>query len=217
MVALEGTLLDAEINSMRLSTFAPLGAALVLALPGLAAAQPAPPGPPPPPGSHENWDRPHGDGEMASHLQALHDRLAIRPDQEGAWRSAIAAMHPMHGAAGAEHGMRGPEGAAPGHDRDGMMQDMPLPERLAHMQAMLDRHAAMMHERLSRMIEATRSLYAVLDPAQRRTLDTLPGMMGHMAMMHGGMGGHGMEGHGMDGHGMGGRMHPPALPEDPRD
>lgn len=206
MVTLEGALLDAEIHPMRPSTFASLGAALVLALPGLTAAQPAPPIPPPPPGSHENWDRPHEDREIGAHLQALHDRLAIRPDQEGAWRSAIAAMHPVHGPAGLEHAL--PPGASE-HDREGMMDDMPLPERLARMQAMLDRHAAMMHERLSRMIEATRSLYAVLDPTQRHALDNLPGMMGHMAMMHGGMGA--MGSHGMEGH-----MHPPMPPVPPQ-
>ena len=186
---------------MRPSTLTSLAAVLAFGLPGLAAAQPAPPGPPPP-GVQQSWDAQHEGGGMVQHLQALHERLGIRPDQERAWQTAIAAMHPPQGPG--DHAMM------PGHDPGHGMDGMPFPDRLVRMQAMMDRHATMMHEHLSRMIEATRSLYAVLDPAQRRTLDTLPGMMGHMAMMHGGMGGHGM-----DGHGMPGRMHPPTPPEPP--
>ncbi|HWF01463.1 MAG TPA: Spy/CpxP family protein refolding chaperone [Caulobacteraceae bacterium] len=117
-------------------------------------------------GEHAAAMRGGGDA-MAEHSRAM--------AAEGAEMGRDA--HAMADAALAEHGM------GPG------MEKLPLPERLERMQQMMQRHEAMMNEHMGRMISATRNLYAVLTPDQRRILDHMPALMGpHMGMMRMGEG-----------------------------
>ena len=112
----------------------------------------------------------------AAHLKALHDVLNIRPDQEGAFQAFAASMRPAEGS-------QKPEGMERGSHA---MAGMTTPERLDAMSRMMDDHMARMRERFQRHATAVKALYAALSPEQRRTLDALPGLMGH------GMGGGGI-------------------------
>lgn len=137
---------------------------------------------------------------MGEHSRALADHAAAMRDGGQAMAAEGEATRREGRAMAADR--MGPEGMGPG------MDTLPLPERLEHMQQMMQRHEAMMNERLARVIGATRSLYAVLSPEQRRILDHMP-----MEMLHGGDMGH------MDhiGHGgrppMGGPGAPPPPPQ----
>jgi protein CpxP len=156
-------------------SLAPLAASLVLAIPAIGAAQPAPPPPPPPGGMqpHHDWEARRGEA-MARHAKALHDVLGIRPDQEAAFQAFVAARHRPMG----DH-MR-PE---PRPD----LSSLPMPDRLEQRSKMMEAHEAMRHERMQQMIAAVRGLYGVLSPEQRRTFDALPSLMGHGEMGHDGM------------------------------
>jgi hypothetical protein len=75
-----------------------------------------------------------------------------------------------------------------GHGRPDLA-GMTTPERLDAMARMMDERMTRMRERFQRHATAVKALYAVLSPEQRRTLDALPGLMGHgmgmgMAMGH---------------------------------
>jgi hypothetical protein len=176
---------------------------------GAAAASAQTPPPQRQPGSmgYPAWApgselRPHAERE-AARLKALHDALNIRPDQESAFQAFAAAM-------------RAPINEAKGEDMRAereRMASMTTPERLDAMGRLMDEHMQRMRERFQRHASAVKGLYASLSPEQRRTLDALPGLMGHDMGMGMGMG-HGMDkdrDHGpMGGPGMG---PPPRQPE----
>jgi len=147
--------------------------ALVAVL-GVTAAAHAQTPPSPPPGAMggSTWvPRPHLQHEMreTAHLKALHDALNIRPDQEGAFQAFAASMKP------GDQGSRPEEMGRGAHD----MASMTTPERLDAMGRMMEEHMARMRDRFQRHATAVKALYAVLSPEQRRTLDALPGLMGH--------------------------------------
>ncbi len=151
---------------------------------GLAIAADAQTPPPPPPGgpagdTAKAWRpgemREHREARRAEHMKALHDVLAIRAEQEGAFQAFAAAMAPEPGP-GLGEWRRGPgrEG-----DRDGAPHGRPTtPERLDLMLKRFDEHAARMRAAIERRAAATKSLYAALSPEQQRTLDALPGLIG---------------------------------------
>ena len=144
-----------------------LGASfLALATFGAANAQP-----PPPPGGMQGMGGMHGMGmdpaqrieRMASHLR---DVLQLTPAQEPALQAFIAAMKPPEGGMGK---MRGE------HEK---MAGMTTPQRLDAMQA----HRAEREAAMDKRIQAIRTFYAQLTPAQKKAFDALPppGMGHHM-------------------------------------
>lgn len=147
----------------------------------------------PPPGAHGPMDGSKMHDHMREQMQqmrtrriqALHDVLGVRPDQEGAWsayQTAVQSLRPHRGGPSGE-GRPGPGGP--------QRQEAPAattPERL-------DRMAARMAERQGRfqqMAEATKRFYAALSPEQKRVFDDLPMLKGHEGghRGHGGFGGH---------------------------
>ncbi len=193
----------------------------VLAAPALALAQgyqgPPSNGAPPPPGQGAPWA--HGPGgardpreaiEAHGHgrLQALHDILRIRPDQESAFQAFAAAHHPEHAADGWRRDGQD-------HDRTDMAQ-LTTPERLDRMGQMMDERETRRRAALERRATAAKTLYAALSPDQRKVMDALPTLEGHGDH---GWGDHGWGGRGDMGHGMGpgphGPMAPPAPPPPP--
>jgi hypothetical protein len=190
-----------------------LSALALAATIGLAMSAQAQTPPPPPPGAapggpawrHDGAAGRPGMGERrearrAARLKALHDVLAIRPDQESAFQTFAAAMSPEpgRGAWG-----RGAGGWRPG-EREG---DKPVasreaastPERLDLMLKRFDEREARMRAAIERRATATKALYAALSPEQQRTLDALPRLSGRGAWG----GPEGMRGGRMD-HGPGG-------------
>lgn len=137
---------------------------------------------------------PMDQGRHDRHMKALHEALNIRPDQEQAFGAFAGSMRPQ-----GKDGPDGPGGMRGGdmHDHDAMA-GMTTPQRLDRMSQMMDAHISRMREMFQRHAAAVKSLYAVLSPEQRRTLDALPDLMGHGMMGHG-MGHEGGEGH--EGHG----------------
>ena len=132
----------------------------------------------PPQAQHEAMMHAH----MEAHAKAMHDILAIRPDQESAWQAFIASMVPPHHADMDHHG-------------DGQETAMTTPERLDHMSAEMAEHQAA----FQRHAEAVKRFYAVLTPQQQKAFDALSKMMMHHMGHEGGMGHHDM-GMGHDGH-----------------
>jgi hypothetical protein len=163
-----------------------LALAAVLGVSAVAHAQAPPPQRQPGAMGAGTWapgSQLHHEMREAARLKALHDALNIRPDQEEAFRAFGASMRPT------EQGARPEE---MGRDRQ-QMAGMTTPERLDAMSRMMDEHMQRMRERFQRHATAVKALYAVLSPAQRRTLDALPDLMGHGMGMGRGMG---MEDHG---------------------
>ena len=165
-----------------------LSALALVAAFGLTAAAQAQPAPAM--ADHHAADRAAMHEQMAQrhamHIKALHDALNIRPDQDAAFSAFAESMNHHEDAEGPKHGDMAGDHAA--------MAAMTMPERLDRMAQRMDERAAHMREAFQRHAAAVRALYGVLDPAQRRTLDALPGLMG--------------EEHGMDmGHGHGGEEH----------
>jgi hypothetical protein len=165
-----------------------LALAAVLSVAAAASAQTPPPQRQPGSMGYPTWApgselRPHQE-RTAARLRALHDALNIRPDQEGAFQAFSAAVTPSGNEA--RWGDMRDE-----HER---MASMTTPERLDAASRMMDEHMQRMRERFQRHATAVKALYAALSPDQRRTLDALPGLMGHdmgmgMWMGHGmGMG-----------------------------
>jgi hypothetical protein len=156
---------------MRL-TFLALAGAITLAAAGASVAQPAsPPGPAPAEG--HAWRRPDP-AQMSQRLSAV---LQLRPDQQPALQTFVAAMQPSPGERQRRQAERGE------------LRNLPTPERLDRMQArMAERQAA-----FGRRAEAIKRFYAQLTPTQQRAFDALP-------MGRGGMGGRGHGGGGF-GHG----------------
>ena len=106
-------------------------------------------------------------GKMMEAMRArrektLHDVLAIKPDQEAAFRAYLTAVAPPM------------DGDRPGRpNRDPQDAPMTTPQRL-------DRMAAQMADRQTRfqkVASATKTFYAALNPDQRRAFDALPMMM----------------------------------------
>ena len=127
--------------------------------------------------------REHMEHRRAEHLRLLHDALAIRSDQEGAWQAFTAATTPQ--AKAGEHHW-GPDGKGP-DGKGGEHQQLTTPERLDRMQARLAERTAA----FQRPAAAVKALYAALTPTQQRTFDALSRLHG----MHGGFGRGGMGGH----------------------
>lgn len=172
-----------------------LALAAAVALPAMAGAQAGPPA----------AGQPHAqgrDGAMreammrqheARRLQALHDVLGIRPDQDSAFQAFAAAMRPQAPPEGWDHG-----------DKDhgpGQMAGLTTPQRLDRMAQMMEAREARRRTEFQRVSGAVKTLYAALTPEQRRAFDALPallgpgfGLGGHMGhdghMMAGGMGRH---------------------------
>lgn len=184
-----------------------LALAAAVALPAVAGAQAGPP-----PG-----DRPYVQGRddaarqsmMRQHearrLQALHDVLEIRPDQESAFQAFAAAMRPQGPSAGWDHGdkARGP----------GEMAGLTTPQRLDRMAQMMEAREARRRAEFERVSSAVKTLYAALSPEQRRAFDALPALLGPGLGLggHMGHGGHMMAG-GMGRHEGGRPMAPPPPP-----
>ena len=165
-----------------LRTLPAVAAACGLTLFAVASAKtqdaPPPPAAPAVPAQHGGMMRERMEHTRAEHLQLLHDALAIRSDQEGAWQAFAAAIAPQPGAA--EHRWSGEgKGDEP--------QSLTTPERL-------DRISARMAERTAafqRHAAAVKALYAALSPAQQRTFDALARLRGpHGGPGHGGWGMH---------------------------
>lgn len=178
--------------------------ALVAALAGATAVSAQEP-PQAPPAQRGAWDpaqmreqmRARMEARHARRLKALHDVLAIRPDQEGAFQAFAASMRRPERPAGAGSREMGGDRAA--------MANLPTPERLDRMAQRLQDRTAMRQAAFARRAAATKALYAVLSPDQRRTMDALPMLRGGHDGRRGGMGkGRGWGGHGgMDGHAQG--------------
>lgn len=184
---------------MNMSRISALALVAVLAGGGVASAQQASAMHP----EGHGWDpaamHQRMEARRATRLKALHDVLAIRPDQEGAFSAFAAAMTPPE---------RAPGERAKSMD-DQAVQAMTTPERVDRMTQRMDERMARRRDAAQRGAAAAKALYAALDPAQRRVMDALPMLRGghdgqdaHRwgGRGEGGMGGHGMDGHGMDGH-----------------
>lgn len=199
-------------KTIRMLSAAALAGGLALSLANAAAAQDAPPPPPgAPAGQAHHFDlaklRARMEERRAHRQQLLHDALGIRPDQEAAWQAFIASRKPPEGE-------RGPGMHRPGGPEQGQQPELTIPERLDKLQARM----AERQQRITQRIDATRRLYAALDPRQQKTFDALSQMrrgMGGFGHRHGGMGGWGHRGHMGPGGGWGGRGDGGAPPGPP--
>jgi hypothetical protein len=143
-----------------------------------------------------HWQRPDP-AEMAQrHAERLRTVLQLRPDQEPALRTLVAALQPDPAK---RERMRAERRAA---------RNLTTPQRLDRMQAKM----AERQGEFAKKADAIRHFYAQLSPAQQKAFDALGPMM--MGGRHG-MGGHGMGHGGMRGHGMDGHMGPGGPPPSP--
>ncbi len=129
----------------------------------------------------------HGLGMSAARLGALKGELALTPAQLPLWDAFAAAAQAMSAGMAMHPGMEMPMGKlmTPGAL---MPQGMAMPKAgMAMMEAhrslpeRLDRHEAMMTDRLAalrKVKEALSPLYAALSPAQRAKLDAMPAHSG---------------------------------------
>jgi hypothetical protein len=149
---------------------------VMLAASALAHAQ-TPPAPPPPADAgprHPDFAamRQEREARIAEHTRALHDALAIRPNQESAFQAFAASMHPPDGPAGpGRHGIGGRGDHVP-------LARLTTPERADEMLRRFDEHASRMREALERHATAAKALYAVLSPEQQKAMDALPELSG---------------------------------------
>ena len=157
---------------------------LTLGAAGVAAAQPGPADRGPPAGMEGMRGMGMDPARMAERMTGhLRDLLQLTPAQEPALQAFVAAMKP---AEGAMEKMRGE------HDK---MADLTTPQRLDAMQA----HRAEREAAMDKRIQAIRTFYAQLTPAQKKAFDALPPPgMGHQ-MGRPGMGPMGGEGPGRRG------------------
>jgi hypothetical protein len=175
--------------------------ALIAALAGASAVQaqdaPSTPGAP---AAHRAWDpaqfRARMEARRAERLKALHDVLAIRPDQESAFQAFAAAVRPPERTPGDHPGGKGGDRA--------QLASLTTPERLDHMAQRMQERTQRRQAAFTRRAEATKALYSALSPEQRRTMDALPLLRGG----HEGRGGWGKGrghwgGHGMEDRGQG--------------
>jgi hypothetical protein len=157
-----------------------LAAAIALSAAGAGFAQPASP-PAPPAGEDHAWRGPDP-AKMPEHLRAV---LQLRPDQEPALNTFVAALQPT------------PDEMQRRRAERAEMRGLTTPQRLDRMQArQAERQAA-----FARRADAIKRFYAQLTPAQQKAFDALPmgpgGMHGGMrGRRHGGPehGGHGFDG-----------------------
>ncbi|AOZ50986.1 Spy/CpxP family protein refolding chaperone [Chromobacterium vaccinii] len=107
------------------------------------------------PAAHKGWHMdPAKHEEMrAKHLQALHDKLKIQPQQEAAWQTFAASMKPEK------------------MEKPAMDDKATAPEK---MESMMQRQQARMQQRL----DALKAFYAQLTPEQQKTMDNLHGPRG---------------------------------------
>ena len=105
-------------------------------------------------------------------LAQLHEKLALTPAQDAAWRSFEQAMQPQ-------------TARQVPLDRQAMQQ-LTTPERIDRMQALRAQRAAAMDARG----DATKAFYAQLQPTQQQTFDQLHKMGSRHAQRHGKRHGH---------------------------
>lgn len=148
----------------------------VLAVGAMAQTPPAAPAAAPRAHMHTHGDRleygrmdPAKRQEWANkRLGELKQKLAITPDQEGAWNAFAAAHQP-------------PATPIARPDREAISR-MTTPERIDQMRAMRAQRNAEMDRRL----DATKSFYAALTAQQRAQFDELTTRQGHRGGHHGG-------------------------------
>jgi Spy/CpxP family protein refolding chaperone len=129
-----------------------LGVAAALAMTATAAVGLAQEGPPPG-GPRGGFGADVGRPGPEMREQMLRQRLALRPDQETAFKAFLDASGPPMG-----------PGARAGRAQ---ARAMTTPERL-------DQQL----EQMRRRVDATKRFYAVLSPEQRQTVDSMPMAMG---------------------------------------
>jgi len=162
------------MTSLRLGLLA--GLLLPLSLATASLAQPAPDAPPPPQAGadapHHHHDPAERRAHMADHLRTV---LQLSQAQEPALNAFLDAMQPAH------HG----DGMRPDRDHDGDHdQALTTPARLDRMLVRFDEQRT----RLVAHVEAIKTFYAQLSPAQQKAFDDLsPMLMG--GGEHRGMGG----------------------------
>ncbi|MGC0153380.1 Spy/CpxP family protein refolding chaperone [Chromobacterium vaccinii] len=123
-----------------------LVAGLLLAGSASAYADDAPAAAP----QHKGWhmDPAKREEMRAKHLQMLHDKLKIQPQQEAAWQTFTASMKPQKMA------------------KPPMNENETAPEK---MERMMQRHQDAMQKHL----DALKTFYAQLTPEQQKTMDHL--------------------------------------------
>jgi protein CpxP len=154
-----------------------LSSIMVSSICGVALAQQAGPAPDGPSRDHGRWDpakmREHEEARHAERDKALHEVLGIQPAQEAAFAAFTGAMKPPEWRRDG-----GPDADARRGGADEAGMTMTTPQRLDRMKAEMDQRFAAMREALDKRIEATKALYAVLDPRQRAVMDALPELTG---------------------------------------
>ena len=143
--------------------------ALCALLASAAAVQAQDSAAPATPPAHHGWDpaqfRARMEARRAERLKALHDVLAIRPDQESAFQTFASAMRPPERAPGADQGRKPEDRAA--------LANLTTPERLDRMAQRMQERTARHQERFARRAAATKAFYAALDGTQRKAFDSL--------------------------------------------
>ncbi len=194
-----------------------IAAAALASVSTFALAQQAPAGGPPTAEQRSAWkakaeQRMHEHMEM--HAKHLHDLLQLRPDQDAALQTLLAALEPHHMGDG-EHGDHHMGPGGPGSDRHDEFAKLTTPERLDKMSAMMSEHIAKRQAEFQKRADAIKAFYAALSPEQKRAFDALP--PGALGGMHGHRGDHGDGGHGGWGHHMGpGGPGGPGAPSPPQ-
>lgn len=107
------------------------------------------------PAAHKGWqmDQAKREEMRAKHLQALHDKLKIQPQQEAAWQTFAASMKPEK------------------REKPAVDANATAPEK---MESMMQRQ----HARMQRHLDALKAFYAQLTPEQQKTMDNLHGPRG---------------------------------------
>ena len=120
---------------------------------------------------------------QAKHLQELKAKLQLAPTQDAAWTGFTGVLQ----ARPAPH-------TSPGAGQD--LAQLNTPERLERMKAMRTQHQSEMNAFMDRRADATKALYAALNPEQQKVFDAETARMmktrghghGHGHGMHGGRG-----------------------------
>jgi len=208
------------MRSMPRAVVGLVAAAALASVSTFALAQAAPAGGPPTAEQRAAW-KAKAEGRMHEHMEMrakhLHDLLQLRPDQDAALQSLLAALAPSHMDHMGDHHMgpdhRGPGAGGPGAAGHDDFAKLTTPERLDKMAAMMAEHTAKRQAEFQKRAAAIKAFYAVLSPEQQRAFDAMPHeMFGGMHGRHGGGG----EGHGGWGHHMGpGGPHGPGGPGTP--
>jgi hypothetical protein len=196
-----------------------IAAAALASASTIALAQQAPQGGPPTAEQRAAWKakaEEHMHDHMQMHAKHLHDLLQLRPDQDAALQTLLAALAPPHMDHMGDHHMgpdhKGPGAGGPGAAGHDDFAKLTTPERLDKMSAMMSEHMAKRQAEFQKRAAAIKAFYASLSPEQQRAFDAMPH---HMFGGHGYGGGDG-EGHGGWGHHMGpGGPHGPGGPGAP--